>query len=178
MNLLQQRGLVSITTRVIEDHLVTSDDRENFGRAYEVILKHESGDVVRVETSSFARIISIHLTTKDELKLEGHVLSDIEAKIGAIVMDALHPPEPPKPAAADILDHSIDELEISPRLANAFRHAHIEYIGELVRRTPEDICMMKNIGRQSLKELEGVLAEKGLRLGMDVSEWKQPPLRG
>jgi hypothetical protein len=72
------------------------------------------------------------------------------------------------------LSRSVDELELSVRTANSLREAGITYIGELVQKTEHDMLTTKNFGRKNLVELNEILAEMGLRLGMDVGDWSAP----
>lgn len=77
-----------------------------------------------------------------------------------------------------LLDHSVDELELSVRSANCLQNANIRYIGELVQRTESEMLKTKNFGRKSLKEIKEILSEMGLQLGMKLDEWVPPTLRG
>ncbi|MFN3476819.1 MAG: DNA-directed RNA polymerase subunit alpha, partial [Candidatus Methylomirabilales bacterium] len=65
---------------------------------------------------------------------------------------------------------SVEELELSVRAANCLRNANIRYIYELIQKKESDLLKMRNFGRKSLKELQGVLKEMGLTLGMKLSE--------
>jgi DNA-directed RNA polymerase subunit alpha len=49
----------------------------------------------------------------------------------------------------------------------------IQYIGDLVRRTEQDLLKTPNLGRKSLSEIKEVLAARGLTLGMKLDNW--PP---
>ena len=44
----------------------------------------------------------------------------------------------------------------------------IKNVGELVRRTKDDLLEVKNFGKTSLREIEKKLKELDLALGMDV----------
>lgn len=68
------------------------------------------------------------------------------------------------------LKRSVEELELSVRAANCLRNANIRYIYELVQKKESDLLKMRNFGRKSLKELQGVLKEMGLSLGIKLSE--------
>lgn len=64
------------------------------------------------------------------------------------------------------LNRSVDELELSVRSANCLKNANIKTIGELTRRTEEDIAKTRNFGKKSLTEIKEKLAELNLSLGM------------
>ncbi len=67
----------------------------------------------------------------------------------------------------------VDELELSVRSANCLKNDNIVYIGDLVRKTEAEMLKTPNFGRKSLNEIKEVLAEMGLRFGMEVEGW--PP---
>jgi DNA-directed RNA polymerase subunit alpha len=67
----------------------------------------------------------------------------------------------------------VDELELSVRSANCLKNDNIVYIGDLVQKTESEMLKTPNFGRKSLNEIKDVLANMGLKFGMDVSEW--PP---
>ena len=72
-----------------------------------------------------------------------------------------------------ILDTPVEELELSVRSSNCLKNANIKTIGDLTRRTEEDIAKTKNFGKKSLQEIKEKLLEWGLNLGMtDYSSLK------
>lgn len=66
----------------------------------------------------------------------------------------------------EIFSISVDELELSVRSSNCLKNAQIHTIGELTRRTEEEISKTRNFGRKSLDEIKEKLQEWGLSLGM------------
>ncbi|NQV90424.1 hypothetical protein HQ487_03390 [Candidatus Uhrbacteria bacterium] len=68
------------------------------------------------------------------------------------------------------LNKRIDELELSVRTANCLQNAHIEYVWQLCEYTEARLLKTKNFGRKSLNESKEILAELGLKLGMEFSE--------
>lgn len=66
----------------------------------------------------------------------------------------------------------ISELELSVRSSNCLREANIKAIGDLVRRTEEEMLSFKNFGKKSLTEIKELLAGMGLSLGMQVDPKK------
>ncbi|UCC66274.1 MAG: DNA-directed RNA polymerase subunit alpha, partial [Deltaproteobacteria bacterium] len=72
------------------------------------------------------------------------------------------------------LAKSVDELELSVRSGNCLKNASIEYIGELVQKTEQEILQTKNFGRKSLNEIKDVLTNMGLHLGMKIEEFTPP----
>jgi DNA-directed RNA polymerase subunit alpha len=69
---------------------------------------------------------------------------------------------------AEILNRSVDELELSVRSANCLKNAGIRTIRDLVQKTEKDMLETKNFGRKSLNEIKDILRPMGLSLGMPV----------
>ncbi|MBP7253480.1 MAG: DNA-directed RNA polymerase subunit alpha [Alphaproteobacteria bacterium] len=67
----------------------------------------------------------------------------------------------------------VDELELSVRSANCLKNDNIVYIGDLVQKSESEMLRTPNFGRKSLNEIKEVLAQMGLNLGMEVTNW--PP---
>lgn len=65
-----------------------------------------------------------------------------------------------------ILDTPVEELELSVRSSNCLKNANIKTIGDLTRRTEEDIAKTRNFGKKSLLEIKEKLKEWNLSLGM------------
>ncbi len=65
----------------------------------------------------------------------------------------------------EILNQSVEVLELSPRAINGLKRAEIKTIGELVSKTEEDLMAIKNFGEKSLDEIKEKLAQIGLSLG-------------
>jgi DNA-directed RNA polymerase subunit alpha len=68
----------------------------------------------------------------------------------------------------ELLDKSIEELELSVRAYNCLKNANIKTLSELCSKTDSDMLKTKNFGRKSLEEIKNVLTELGLSLGMDL----------
>ncbi len=68
----------------------------------------------------------------------------------------------------EILSRPIEALDLSVRAANCMREENIQTVGELVRRSKDELLLVKNFGKTSLREIEKKLDELGLELGMDV----------
>ena len=82
--------------------------------------------------------------------------------------------ESSKPAQVDpVLMRPVDDLELTVRSANCLKAENIYYIGDLIQRTENELLKTPNLGRKSLNEIKGVLAARGLTLGMKLDNW--PP---
>jgi len=73
-----------------------------------------------------------------------------------------------------LLDTPVEELELSVRSSNCLRNANIKTIGDLTRRTEEEIAKTRNFGKKSLQEIKEKLRDRNLSLGMkDYSALKK-----
>jgi len=66
-----------------------------------------------------------------------------------------------------ILNTPVEELELSVRSSNCLKNANIKTIGELTRKTEDDIAKTRNFGKKSLQEIKEKLKEWNLGLGMN-----------
>ncbi len=64
----------------------------------------------------------------------------------------------------EILDTSIEELELSVRSSNCLKRAGINTVGELVEKTEDDLMKVRNLGKKSLQEIKDKLGEFDLEL--------------
>ncbi len=73
-----------------------------------------------------------------------------------------------------LLDTPVEELELSVRSSNCLRNANIRTIGDLTRRTEDEIAKTRNFGKKSLQEIKEKLRDRNLALGMkDYSALKK-----
>jgi DNA-directed RNA polymerase subunit alpha len=68
----------------------------------------------------------------------------------------------------EVLNHSVEELELSVRSSNCLRDAELRTLGDLVRKSEAEMLKYRNFGRKSLQELVDILSDMGLHFGMDV----------
>ena len=73
-----------------------------------------------------------------------------------------------KATLKEVLSRPISSLDLSVRAANCMADQQIQTVGELARRSKDDMLLVKNFGKTSLHEIEKKLSELGLALGMDV----------
>ncbi|MBP7055516.1 MAG: DNA-directed RNA polymerase subunit alpha [Candidatus Omnitrophica bacterium] len=64
----------------------------------------------------------------------------------------------------------ISEAELSVRSSNCLREAKIKTIGDLVRRTELEMLQYRNFGKKSLAEINKLLGDMSLSLGMKLDE--------
>ena len=77
------------------------------------------------------------------------------------------------PDVDPILLRPVDDLELTVRSANCLKAENINYIGDLIQRSENELLKTPNLGRKSLNEIKEVLASRGLTLGMRLDNW--PP---
>jgi DNA-directed RNA polymerase subunit alpha len=65
-----------------------------------------------------------------------------------------------------LLSTPVEELELSVRSSNCLKIASIRTIGELVRKSEDDINKTRNFGKKSLQEIKEKLLEWNLTLGI------------
>ena len=84
-----------------------------------------------------------------------------------------NPDKPEEPEIDPILLRPVDDLELTVRSANCLKAENLNYIGDLIQRTENELLKTPNLGRKSLNEIKEVLASRGLTLGMQLDYW--PP---
>lgn len=63
-----------------------------------------------------------------------------------------------------ILETAIEELDLSVRSYNCLKRAGINTVDELIKKTPEDMLKVRNLGKKSLEEVQNKLGNLGLSL--------------
>ncbi|MDR0600632.1 MAG: DNA-directed RNA polymerase subunit alpha [Treponema sp.] len=74
--------------------------------------------------------------------------------------------DPDDDRVRQILSTPVEELELSVRSSNCLKNANIKTIGELTRKTEDDIAKTRNFGKKSLQEIKEKLKEWNLNLGI------------
>lgn len=99
-----------------------------------------------------ARLIRDHMS----IFINFEEAAEVEEEVAAPIADELQ----------EILNRSIEELELSVRSYNCLKNAGIQTIRDLVQKTEQEMLRTKNFGRKSLQEIKDILAQLGLSLGM------------
>lgn len=68
----------------------------------------------------------------------------------------------------DLLNQSIEFIELSSRSINCLKSENIHTVRDLVKMTEGDLNMIKNFGAKSMEEIKARLAEMDLTLGMKI----------
>ena len=108
--------------------------------------------------------------------LEKFVYSVIGKKNDTFVDIKFEPTSSPNTVQNDfdpILLRPVDDLELTVRSANCLKAENINYIGDLVLKTENELLKTPNLGKKSLTEIKDVLGGRSLSLGMKLENW--PP---
>jgi len=66
-----------------------------------------------------------------------------------------------------VLEMTIEELDLSVRSFNCLKRANINTVEDLISKTQDEMIKVRNLGRKSLEEVEHKLAMMGLSLASD-----------
>lgn len=124
-----------------------------------LILKVETNGTINPEEMirRAATILNSHLEAFIELEVETEEEEDQEQEL----------------QYDERLLKPVDDLELTVRSANCLKAEQVYYIGDLVRKTENELLRTPNLGKKSLNEIKSVLAERGLILGTEIENW--PP---
>lgn len=93
--------------------------------------------------------------------MEEHIKMFVSlSEVGSIGI--LVPPEEDK--KTQILQMTIEDMDLTVRSYNCLKRAGINTVQELTNKTPEDMMKVRNLGRKSLEEVLAKLKELGLQL--------------
>jgi len=67
----------------------------------------------------------------------------------------------------NLLDKSLEELDVTVRSYNCLKGAGINCVGDLVKMSEDDLCHIRNMGRRCVEEIAEKLKEIGLELRED-----------
>jgi DNA-directed RNA polymerase subunit alpha len=87
---------------------------------------------------------------------------------------SLQPAQSESAKLINLLNMTIEELELSGRAYNCLKSAGINYVGQLVQKTETELLKIRSFGKKSLDEIIEKLSKLNLRLGMSDIKWKPP----
>jgi len=115
------------------------------------------------------------ITPQDAISYSATVLMDhlrlVEAIARPEVLEVTEQISEEVVKTRNLLNLTIDEMELSVRSHNCLQAAGIKYIYELVSKEESEMLKYKNFGRKSLTELVEKLDEMGISFGMDVDKY-------
>lgn len=126
--------------------------------------------IINIETNGV-------ITAEEAIRQSARILVDQLSVFAALegteasseAMSQLPPVDP-------VLLRPVDDLELTVRSANCLKAENINYIGDLIQRSENELLKTPNLGRKSLNEIKEVLASRGLTLGMKLDNWPPPGL--
>lgn len=141
---------------------------------YSPVLKvhYEVGDVRVGERTDFDRLtIEVwtdgSISPEEAVSASAKILDDhMQLFIGLSQDNAAEVPlvEKEEEQKDKVLELTIEELDFSVRSYNCLKRAGINTVEELVTKTEADMMKVRNLGKKSLDEVSGKLAELGLSL--------------
>jgi DNA-directed RNA polymerase subunit alpha len=129
---------------------------------------HTLGDLTRttereiLESKNFGETSLVEI--KEMLASKGLSLGQFAPTPSAEEVSIITEEQEPSADEQEILALSLEDLNLSVRARKCTTKLGITTIGELVRRTAEDLMECKNFGVTSLNEVREKLAERGLKL--------------
>jgi hypothetical protein len=72
-----------------------------------------------------------------------------------------------------ILLKYVSDLQVSIRIKNFFYYQNIQYLGDLVTKTEDEILRCPNIGKKSTSELKEILSKINMSFGMKIDGWNK-----
>jgi len=118
---------------------------------------------------------------KEALLYASHILQrhlDIFGKLGEVeIEEEEEETDKENKELLEKLALPVSELELSVRSGNCLRESRIKTIGDLVKKTEQDMLQYRNFGKKSLTEIKEILKGMGLSFGMDVPK-KKPKKKG
>lgn len=72
-----------------------------------------------------------------------------------------------------ILLKYVSDLQVSIRIKNFFYYQNIQYLGDLVTKTEDEILRCPNIGKKSTSELKEILSKMNMSFGMKIDGWNK-----
>lgn len=67
---------------------------------------------------------------------------------------------------------AVDELDLPVRATNCLKSENIYHVGDLIRKSEQDIRLIPNLGRKSLGDIKEAMEKQGLRFNTNVGDWQ------
>ena len=128
-----------------------------------------------IEILNIEVVTDASVTPQDAISYSATVLMDhlrlVEALAKPEVLEVTEQISEEVIKIRNLLNLTIDEMELSVRSHNCLQAAGIKYIYELVSKEETEMLKYKNFGRKSLTELVEKLDDMGISFGMDVDKY-------
>ena len=113
---------------------------------------------------------AVQLLAKDEGDANTVVIRALEEYVTATRKHRGRPRSGKYQKLVSTLSTPVADLHLSARPASALQMLNIQYVYELVQKSPLDLFRLPNFGEKSLREVKEKLASLGLTLGMTLEE--------
>ena len=67
----------------------------------------------------------------------------------------------------EVLERTIEELDLSVRAFNCLKRAGVNTVGDLIGKSPEEMMKVRNLGKKSLEEVMSKLESLGFNLSKE-----------
>lgn len=138
----------------------------------------EASKILRKHLNPFVQYFEVGRELGQESRQETAAVSN-PAPPPVVTSTAPPPPVPPARTPSEQahlselrakLEAPVGDLDLSQRSSNCLKAENIKTIGDLVRRSENEMMKVKNFGKTSLDEVKRKLQDLNLQLGMDVDE--------
>ena len=143
---------------------ITDLDPIRFGLLFERFLQMTDYDKLTIEVWTNGAISPADAIGQAAKLLKDHMAIFINFE--ELPETAEEPAERALSQMNEVLNRSVEELELSVRSYNCLKNANIQTIGDLVQKTEAEMLRTKNFGRKSLNEIKEILSGLGLTFGM------------
>ena len=113
---------------------------------------------------------AVQLLAKDEGDANTVVIRALEEYVTATRKHRGRPRSGKYQKLVSTLSMPVSDLHLSARPASTLKMLNIQYVYELVQKSPLDLFRLPNFGEKSLREVKEKLASLGLTLGMTVDD--------
>ena len=144
------------------DSLYTPVERVNF-----IVEDTRVGQITDYDKLTFEIWTNGTISPDDAVSLAAKVLNEHLALFIDLSDNAKHTEimvEKEESKKEKVLELSIEELDLSVRSYNCLKRAGINTVEDLANKTEDDMMKVRNLGRKSLEEVLGKMAELGLAL--------------
>ena len=122
-------------------------------------------DKLKLEVETNKTVTAKHVTSLAAKIIQDHTKLFVELIENMEKTEILKQNE--EDGKAKILETSIEDMEFSVRSFNCLKRANINTLGDLVQKTKDEICKVRNMGAKSIEEVINKLQERGLSLRTD-----------
>ena len=138
-------------------------DRLVMGQVIEVFPVKEWQEMEQTEEILTQRTADVdRLVTKVQVLEDQIFAAQTPAKSGNKLQDRIQ-------ARMGLLGLSIDELQLSRRIVDCLSHAGMRTVGDLIKKTEQELREIKGFGPFSLMSIKGSLAKRHLKLATVVN---------